>query len=141
MMLQTEIKNDSVNHPSHYADNCSIECIDAMQLAFGSEPTMQHCMINCFKYLWRYKDKNGMGDLQKAEWYVRRATDLVEIVEPTSDWYDKCATLRGLVKQHMEKCKAGVDAPHRGVTQWLVYTALTRGIRVRFPAPLQGGDE
>jgi hypothetical protein len=27
---------------------------------------------NVFKYLWRYKDKNGIEDLRKANWYLDR---------------------------------------------------------------------
>jgi len=27
---------------------------------------------NSLKYMWRYNRKNGMEDLQKAEWYLKR---------------------------------------------------------------------
>ena len=45
--------------PNHYK-NCSIECIDAMILAFGADSVAEFCLINAFKYIWRYKDKNGI---------------------------------------------------------------------------------
>lgn len=61
---------DNVNHPKHYADSCSIECIDAMVLAWGFEKVAIYCQINAFKYLWRFKNKNGEEDLDKAEWYI-----------------------------------------------------------------------
>lgn len=64
---------DNVNHPKHYADSCSIECIDAMVLAWGFEKVAIYCQINAFKYLWRWKNKNGEEDLDKAEWYIARS--------------------------------------------------------------------
>lgn len=65
-------KIDNVNHPKHYADTCSIECIEAMQIAFGTEAVKNFCKCNAFKYLWRFKNKNGEEDLNKADWYIKR---------------------------------------------------------------------
>lgn len=64
---------DVVNHPHHYADSCSLECIDVMFLMFGRTAVCDFCVCNAFKYLWRYKNKNGQEDLQKAEWYIKTA--------------------------------------------------------------------
>ena len=64
---------DNVNHPAHYAGATSMECIDAMELAFGKEGVFLICLGNAFKYLWRYRNKNGREDLDKAEWYLNRA--------------------------------------------------------------------
>lgn len=61
--------------PNHYR-NCSIECIDAMILTFGTDAVAEFCLINAFKYIWRYKDKNGLIDLNKAMWYVDKAEEL-----------------------------------------------------------------
>ena len=66
------IAEDMVNHPSHYADHCSIECIDAIELALGDDGTVNYCIGNVIKYLWRCKFKNGVEDLNKAEWYLNR---------------------------------------------------------------------
>ena len=70
------MKNDNVNHPEHYAEGCSLECIDVMELVFGREKLASYCIINAFKYMWRWKNKNGKEDLQKAKWYLDRATKL-----------------------------------------------------------------
>jgi len=67
---------DPVNHPAHYADSCSLECIHVMELTFGTKAVMNFCTCNAFKYLWRYKNKNGMEDLKKAQWYITKAHDL-----------------------------------------------------------------
>lgn len=65
-------KVDNVNHPKHYEGSCSIECIDAMRFALGDEGLAYFCAGNTFKYLWRYKFKNGQEDLDKAEWYFNK---------------------------------------------------------------------
>lgn len=69
---------DNVNHPSHYADGCSMECIETMRIAFGAEHLYIYCACNAYKYMWRYKSKNGMEDLKKAKWYLDYAQRLIE---------------------------------------------------------------
>lgn len=66
---------DVVNHPNHYENSTSIECIDAMVLIFGREATYEWAKQTAFKYLWRYKNKNGDEDLNKAEWYINWCQD------------------------------------------------------------------
>lgn len=66
-------KSDNVNHPSHYEGNTSLECIDVMELVFGTRAMESFCVCNAFKYLWRHKHKNGKEDLEKARWYLNRA--------------------------------------------------------------------
>lgn len=67
---------DNVNHPKHYERFCSLECIDVMELIFGQEAVFNFCMCNAFKYLWRFRNKNGLEDLNKADWYVRYASNM-----------------------------------------------------------------
>ena len=77
---------DNVNHPQHYADSCSIECIDAMIVAFGYEYMYNYCLINAFKYIWRHKNKNGFEDIKKAAWYLNKADELY------LEWYHESAS-------------------------------------------------
>ena len=63
---------DNIN-PSHYKDSCSMECFDVMLGILGSEAVMNGCLMNVVKYLWRYKDKGGIEDIEKAQWYLSRA--------------------------------------------------------------------
>ena len=67
----------NVDHPSHY-NNGSIECIDAMVAAYGLEAVATFCKINAFKYLWRSEHKNGVEDLEKANWYLNKYLELVK---------------------------------------------------------------
>ena len=69
--------NDKVNSPNHYKENCSIECIDIMQMMFGWEVVYNFCICNAYKYLHRHKFKNGLEDLNKAQWYVNYALKLM----------------------------------------------------------------
>lgn len=63
---------DSVNNPSHY-NNGKIECIDAIESATVNKKGIEAvCVANIIKYLWRYEDKNGVEDVEKAGWYYLR---------------------------------------------------------------------
>lgn len=63
---------DNVNHPSHYTQG-GIECIDAIKAAtVGLTGIEAVCTGNAIKYLWRWKFKNGVEDIRKAIWYLKR---------------------------------------------------------------------
>ena len=66
---------DMVSHPSHYNQG-GIECLDAMQAAYGKEATATFCLTNAFKYLWRTEHKNGLQDIDKAIWYLNKYKEL-----------------------------------------------------------------
>ena len=61
---------DVVNSPSHY-NQAGIECIEAIAAATddGFEYYLQG---NIIKYIWRYRYKNGIEDLKKAQWYLNK---------------------------------------------------------------------
>lgn len=73
-------KRDNVNRPAHYTSG-GIECIDAMQAAFGADAVKDFCLCNAFKYLWRHRNKNGVEDLKKARWYLNRLITAMEVEE------------------------------------------------------------
>jgi hypothetical protein len=63
---------DNVNHPAHYTAG-RVECIDALAAATtGLEGIEAVCTANAIKYLWRWKRKNGIEDIDKAIWYLER---------------------------------------------------------------------
>ena len=72
--------NDPVDHPSHYTHG-SVECIDAMVETQGKNAVQHFCICNAFKYLWRWRSKNGMEDIKKAAWYLNKAIQLEESEE------------------------------------------------------------
>ena len=64
--------SDNVNHPSHYNQG-GVECIDAIKGATINKPPFEAvCVSNVIKYLWRYEEKGGIEDVEKACWYLNR---------------------------------------------------------------------
>ena len=59
-----------IQKPDYYTAG-DVECIDAIESAtqnlLGIEAV---CTANIIKYAWRWKEKNGKEDLQKAKWYL-----------------------------------------------------------------------
>ena len=75
-MKMMQEKHDMVNSPSHYNES-GIECIDALQAMLGKNFDA-YLQGNIAKYLWRYKYKNGIEDLKKAQWYLNK---LIEVYD------------------------------------------------------------
>jgi hypothetical protein len=57
--------NDAIN-PNHYKQG-NIEVID-----FILDQKMNYVEGNVIKYVSRYKFKNGLEDLKKAQWYLNK---------------------------------------------------------------------
>lgn len=67
-----DVEKDAVNHPAHYTAG-KVECIDALEAATSGLTGIEAvCTANAIKYLWRWKLKNGVEDLNKAKWYIDR---------------------------------------------------------------------
>lgn len=65
-------KVEEVNHPRHYTQG-AVECIDAIAAAtVGKSGIEAVCVANVLKYLWRYENKGGRRDAEKAKWYLER---------------------------------------------------------------------
>ena len=89
---------DNVNHPAHYEASTSIECIEAMELIFDWYDVQTFCLCNAFKYIWRHKHKNGLEDLDKAQWYINHAVQLYIDNGIEKDlWTDSIAKLQNLL--------------------------------------------
>lgn len=68
--LDVKLDKPMVNHPAHYAG--SIEAIDAIAAATAGLAGVEAFDTgNALKYLWRWKRKNGVEDLNKAVWYIQ----------------------------------------------------------------------
>jgi hypothetical protein len=62
--------NDAVQHPSHYTQG-KVECIEALESATAGLSGIEAvCTANAIKYLWRWRRKNGIEDVKKAQWYI-----------------------------------------------------------------------
>ena len=67
---------DVVNHPSHYCQEGSMECIDEMIAIFGKQAVMHFCLLNAWKYRKRAVYKNGQEDMKKSDWYINKYLEL-----------------------------------------------------------------
>ena len=65
--------NDTVNNPAHYTHG-KIEVLD-----FILDQDLPYLPGQVIKYICRYRFKNGLEDLQKAEFYLKRLIEGLEI--------------------------------------------------------------
>ena len=65
-----ELKSE-INHPNHYADR-KIETITYIRDNMTKEQFQGYLEGNILKYISRYKKKNGLQDLLKANWYLNK---------------------------------------------------------------------
>ena len=64
--------NDTVNNPAHYTQG-KIEVLD-----FILDQDLPYLPGQVIKYICRYRFKNGLEDLQKAEFYLKRLIEELE---------------------------------------------------------------
>ena len=62
-------KPDNVNHPKHYCKG-GLECIQVIKAQLTPEQYEGYLYGNVIKYMWRWKEKNGLEDLRKAAHYL-----------------------------------------------------------------------
>lgn len=73
--MSENVKEDVVNHPSHYTDG-KIEVIEYIE-----DKNLGFCLGNAIKYISRAGKKNKdkeVEDLQKAIWYIERRIKEIE---------------------------------------------------------------
>ena len=66
---------DNVNHPKHYKAPNGVETIDVIE---GFTDPIAWNSGNVIKYICRWKNKNGLEDLKKAQFYLNRLIGIVE---------------------------------------------------------------
>jgi len=66
--MEEKRNDDPVNYPAHY-NKGGIGCIDAIKAATG-DGYKYYIQGNLIKYMWRYENKNGIEDLEKARFYL-----------------------------------------------------------------------
>lgn len=64
---------DMINHPDHYKTKNGLETIDVIE-AFTEDLTGIEavCTANAIKYICRWNKKNGIEDINKAIWYLKK---------------------------------------------------------------------
>lgn len=83
------MEKDMVNHPQHYISETGLETIDVIEaFTFDLKGVEAVCTGNVLKYICRWKNKNGLEDLKKAQWYLERLINHVEKLEKENDIYE-----------------------------------------------------
>ena len=68
-----EKKPDMVNHPKHYTSGTlGIEVINTMEMCSTEDEFMGYLRCNALKYISRFENKNGLEDVKKCAWYVKK---------------------------------------------------------------------
>ena len=77
-----DIRDKMVAHPDHYQSETGMEVIDVIEAftfdLMGIEATDTG---NILKYICRWKKKNGLQDLKKAQWYLEHLIKHIEKLE------------------------------------------------------------
>ena len=78
-----------VSHPSHYISETGLEAIDVIEaFTFDLKGIEATDTGNILRYMCRWKNKNGLQDLEKAKWYLDHLIEHVkELKESDSDEY------------------------------------------------------
>lgn len=76
-VVEFDQKKDNVNSPSHYGQG-KIECIEYISDFLNDDEYIGYLRGNIAKYLHRWRYKNGLEDLKKAQWYLN---ELIETVD------------------------------------------------------------
>lgn len=83
--------NDAVHHPAHYTKG-DIECIDAIKASMTNKAFEGYCKGNVMKYIFRYEDKGGIEDIEKAQVYLGWLLESAKAEEEDDD--KSCSTAR-----------------------------------------------
>lgn len=83
-------KVDMVNHPPHYQSETGLEVIDVIEaFTFDLKGIEATDTGNVLKYMCRWKQKNGLQDLEKAKWYLEHLIARVELLEEENKKFDE----------------------------------------------------
>lgn len=81
-----EVEDVMVSHPPHYQSETGMEVIDVIEaFTFDLKGIEAVCAGNVIKYICRWKQKNGLQDLKKANWYLNHLINHVEKLEKEND--------------------------------------------------------
>lgn len=67
---------DNVNNPQHYKAKGTILVLEIEPITILKD--LPFCKGNAIKYVLRYKNKNGLEDLKKAEYYIKADTKVAK---------------------------------------------------------------
>ena len=79
-----------VSHPNHYMSETGLEVIDVIEaFTFDLKGIEATDTGNILKYICRWSKKNGLQDLEKAEWYLNHLINHVRKIAEENKIYKK----------------------------------------------------
>ena len=97
-----ESKDQMVSHPSHYQSETGLEVIDVIEaFTFDLKGIEATDTGNVLKYMCRWKNKNGLQDLEKAKWYLTHLIEHARKLEEENKGYE-ISTERPIINVHPE---------------------------------------
>ena len=74
-----------IDAPAHYNQG-AVECVDAMESAFGKERLKIFCTLQAFRYVWRCHDHEDgyTSSMRKASWFIHKALQLDRASQPST---------------------------------------------------------
>lgn len=79
-----------VSHPNHYMSETGLEVIDVIEaFTFDLKGIEATDTGNILKYICRWSKKNGLQDLEKAEWYLNHLINHVRKMTEENKIYKK----------------------------------------------------
>lgn len=85
-----EVPYEYINHPSHYNQPGRKECIEEMLDIWGPEAVRLWCEMTAYRYSYRMGNKKGEPDSRdagKRDWYLNKAKELKEKIDPVVRLY------------------------------------------------------
>lgn len=67
---------DNVNNPQHYKSKGVVLVLEIEPITILKD--LPFCKGNAIKYVLRYKNKNGLEDLKKAEYYIKADREIAK---------------------------------------------------------------
>lgn len=85
-----ESPDKMVSHPAHYQSETGLEVIDVIEaFTFDLKGIEATDTGNIIKYACRWKQKNGIQDLEKIMWYTQHLIDHLRKLEKENENYEK----------------------------------------------------
>lgn len=100
-----ESKDLMVSHPSHYQSETGLEVIDVIEaFTFDLKGIEATDTGNILKYICRWNAKNGLQDLEKAQWYLTHLIEHVKkLKEESEEKVHVCSTNGNIVTTITER--------------------------------------
>lgn len=85
-----ESPDKMVSHPAHYQSETGLEAIDVIEaFTFDLKGIEATDTGNIIKYSCRWKQKNGIQDLEKIMWHTQHLIDHLRKLEKENENYEK----------------------------------------------------